>query len=63
MVDVVGITISLGVFVAGFASWYSLWHRRLSSSFERVPVRAGRTAYLVRDDVVLDRTHPDGRVR
>lgn len=52
-----------GVFVAGFVSWYTMWHRRLAASFERVPVHAGRTAYLVRDGVVLDGTHADGRVR
>ena len=53
---------SAGVFVAGFAAWYTLWHRRLAASFERVPVHAGRTAYLVRDGVVLGGTRSDGRV-
>jgi hypothetical protein len=43
---------SIGVFAAGFLGWYTLWHRRMASSFERVPVRAGRSAYLLRQDVV-----------
>jgi hypothetical protein len=41
MIEVAVIAGSLGVFAAGFVSWYTLWHRRLSSSFERVPVQTG----------------------
>ena len=34
---------SVGLFVAGFAAWYTIWHRRVAASFERVPVRTGRS--------------------
>ena len=56
MAEVAVISGSIGVFVAGFAAWYTLWHRRLATSFERVPVRSGRAAYLLREGVVLDGT-------
>lgn len=49
---------SLSFFVAGFAAWYTLWHRRLASSFERVPVRvgrSGRSVHVLREDVELPR--------
>jgi hypothetical protein len=63
MIEVAVIAGSLGVFAAGFVSWYTLWHRRLSSSFERVPVQTGRTACILREGVVLNGTRSDGRVR
>jgi hypothetical protein len=44
---------SLGLFVAGFVSWYTLWHRRLTTAFERVPVGAGRSVHVVRRGVEL----------
>ena len=56
MAEVAVIAGSISVFAAGFAAWYTLWHRRLASSFERVPVRSGRTAYLLREGVVLEGT-------
>ncbi|HEX3333767.1 MAG TPA: hypothetical protein VHS57_05460 [Acidimicrobiales bacterium] len=46
---------SIAFFVAGFAAWYTLWHRRLESSFERVPVRTGRSVHVLRQDVDLPR--------
>ena len=61
MVEVAVIAGSLVVFAAGFVSWYTLWHRRLNSSFERVPVQTGRSAYVLRDGIVLDGTHRHGR--
>jgi hypothetical protein len=36
------ITLIIGLFVAGFAAWYTVWHRRLASRFARVPVKSGR---------------------
>jgi hypothetical protein len=59
MAEVAVIAGSIGVFVTGFLGWYALWHRRLASSFERVPVRTGRTAYLLREGVVIEGTHRD----
>ena len=44
---------STAFFVAAFAAWYTLWHRRLESSFERVPVRSGRTVHVLRQDADL----------
>ena len=55
---------AVGVFVVGFAGWYTLWHHKVESCFERVPVRSGRTVHLVREDVDLDevlRAVHDGR--
>ncbi|MDR3661379.1 MAG: hypothetical protein P4L86_13490 [Mycobacterium sp.] len=45
---------SVGLVVAGFAAWYTIWHRRVESSFERVPVRAGRSVHVLREGVDLD---------
>jgi hypothetical protein len=39
MAQIAVIAGSVGLFVAGFATWYALWHRRLASSIERVRVR------------------------
>jgi hypothetical protein len=63
MAEVAVIAGSIGVFVAGFLGWYTLWHRRLGSSFERAPVRTGRTAYLLREGVVLEGTRRDEGAR
>jgi len=46
---------SVGLFVAGFVAWYTIWQRRAASSFERVPVRTRRSA-----DVVSDGESGDG---
>jgi hypothetical protein len=45
---------AIGFFVAGFVSWYTLWHRRMRHAFEKVPVAHGRTAYVLRRGVVLE---------
>jgi hypothetical protein len=34
---------SVGLFVVAFLAWYSVWHRRLASRFERVRVESGRS--------------------
>jgi len=61
MVQMAEITLILGsaaVFVVGFAAWYPIWHRRMGSSFERVPVRARRSVRARCEDVDVDeRTH------
>ena len=31
---------AVGMFVAGFVAWYTMWHRRMATAFERVPVGA-----------------------
>jgi hypothetical protein len=49
---------SVSFFVAAFAAWYTLWHRRVESCFERVPVGAGRAVHVLRKGVLLE---GDGR--
>jgi len=46
---------SVGLFAAGFAAWYTIWHRR-AASFERVPVRTGPSVHVVREGESGDRT-------
>jgi hypothetical protein len=43
------------LFVTGFVSWYTIWHRRVESCFEKVPVATGRSAHLLRRGADLDR--------
>ncbi len=43
---------SVGLFVGGFAAWYTLWHRSVGGAFEKIPVAAGRTAHVVREGAV-----------
>ncbi len=47
---------AVALFVAGFASWYAIWHHKVAASFERVrvPVRAGRQVHLLRQDADQD---------
>jgi hypothetical protein len=47
---------SVGLFAAGFAAWYTIWHRRAAASFERVPLRTGRSVHVVREGESGDRT-------
>jgi len=54
MLQIAVIAGSAGLFVVGFVTWYTRWHRKVESCFERVPVRTGRAAYLVRRDAALD---------
>ncbi len=44
---------SLVLFVGGFSAWYTVWHRRVESSFERIPVGTGRTVHVLREGVSL----------
>jgi hypothetical protein len=39
---------AVGMFVATFVTWYTMWHRRAVSAFERVPVGNARSALVVR---------------
>ena len=54
MAEITLIVGSVGLVVAGFAAWYTIWHRRVESSFERVPVRAGRSVHVLREGADLD---------
>ena len=49
---------AVALFVTAFASWYTVWHRRMESSFERVPVATGRVVHVLRKGVSLE---GDGR--
>jgi len=45
------ITLIVGLavlFVTGFLAWYTIWHRRVESCFENVPVATGRSAHVLR---------------
>lgn len=45
---------AVALFVGGFATWYTLWHRRVESCFERVPVGAGRSVHVLRQGVSVE---------
>jgi len=45
---------SIALFAGGFVGWYTVWHRRVESAFERVRVDGRRTAHVLRQDVYLD---------
>ena len=47
MTQIMMIVGPVALFVAGFVAWYTLWHRRLESGFERVRVGYGRNVHLV----------------
>ena len=36
------------LFVTGSLAWYTIWHRRVESCFEKVPVATGRSAHVLR---------------
>jgi hypothetical protein len=46
---------SVALFVAAFVACCTLWHRRLASRFERVPVRTGRSVRMRREGMGLGR--------
>jgi hypothetical protein len=48
MAEVAVILGAVGSFVAGFAAWYTMWHRRMATAFERFPVGTARPALVVR---------------
>jgi hypothetical protein len=55
MVVITLIVGSVGLFVAGFAALYTLWHLRLASRLERVQVRSGRPLPVLHEGVELRR--------
>jgi hypothetical protein len=55
MTQITLIASTVGLFVAGFITWYTMWHRKVESCFERVPVGDRRAVHLVRRDVALDK--------
>ena len=42
------------LFVTGFVTWCTIWHRRADASFEKVPVTSGRAARVPRRSADLD---------
>jgi hypothetical protein len=48
MAEIAAILGAAGLFIAGFVTWYTMWHRRMATAFERVPVGADRSALVVR---------------
>ena len=50
MAQITMIVGSVGLFVAGFVAWYTLWHRRVRPAFERARVGSGRNVHLLRRD-------------
>jgi hypothetical protein len=46
---------SVALIVTGLVAWYAAWHRRFESSFERIPVRSGRSVRALRQGVEFER--------
>lgn len=44
---------SIGFFAGAFATWYTVWHLRIESRFERISVGHGRSAHVLRRGVSL----------
>lgn len=55
MAEITVVLGSVGLFVAGFVAWYTVWHRRAATAFETVRVGTARSAHVVRRD--SDRRH------
>ncbi|MGO8824944.1 MAG: hypothetical protein ACLQU9_06850 [Acidimicrobiales bacterium] len=45
---------SVGLLVAGSVAWYTIWRHRVAASFERVPVRTGRSVRVEREGDARD---------
>jgi hypothetical protein len=39
---------SIALFAGAFATWYTVWHLRIESRFERISVGDGRSAHVLR---------------
>ena len=39
---------SIATFAGVFATWYTVWHLRIESRFERIPVGDGRSVHVLR---------------
>ena len=48
MAEVTVIVSAVGLFVVGFVARYTVWHRRVATAFERVPIGTVRSAHVVR---------------
>jgi len=46
MAEITLIVGSAVLFVTGSLAWYTIWHRRVESCFEKVPVATGRSAHV-----------------
>ena len=44
---------SITLFAGVFATWYTVWHLRIESRFERIPASDGRPVYVLRRGVSL----------
>jgi hypothetical protein len=44
---------SIALFAGAFATWYTVWHLRIESRFERIRVGDGRSAHVLREGVSL----------
>jgi hypothetical protein len=44
---------SIALFAGAFATWYTVWHLRIESRFERIRVGDGRSAHVLREGVPL----------
>jgi hypothetical protein len=44
---------SIALFAGVFATWYTVWHLRIESRFERISVGDGRSAHVLRQGVTL----------
>jgi hypothetical protein len=42
---------SIALFAGAFATWYTVWHLRIESRFERIRVAEGRSAHVLRKGV------------
>jgi hypothetical protein len=54
MAEITLIAGSVGLGVAAFLAWYTMWHRKVESSLERVPVRAGQPVRVRREGADLE---------
>ncbi len=53
MAEITVVLGSVGLFVAGFVAWYTVWHRRVTAAFEQVPVGADRSVHVLRRGIEL----------
>ena len=44
---------SIALFVGVFSTWYTVWHLRIESRFECIPVGDGRSVHVLREGVCL----------
>jgi hypothetical protein len=47
---------SIALIAGAFATWYTVWHLRIESRFERIPLRGGRSVHVLREGVTLGST-------